>query len=43
MIDMVVRRHDLRDNLARIISLLRNTGVSATSDKIVELPRPAAN
>ncbi len=36
MIDMVVRRHDLRDTLARTISLLRNTGAPA---QVVELPR----
>lgn len=37
MIDMVVRRHDLRDTLARTISLLRNTGAPA---QVVELARP---
>ncbi len=36
MIDMVVRRHDLRDTLATTISLLRNTGAPA---QVVELPR----
>ena len=34
MIDMVVRRHDLRDTLSRVISLLRNTAPSA---QVVEL------
>ena len=34
MIDMVVRRHDLRDTLSRVVSLLRNTAPSA---QVVEL------
>ena len=38
MIDMVVKRHDLRDTLARTISLLRNTSAAA---QIVELAQPA--
>jgi acetyl-CoA carboxylase carboxyl transferase subunit beta len=38
MIDMVVKRHDLRDTLARTISLLRNTSAPA---QIVELAQPA--
>ncbi len=37
MIDMVVRRHDLRDTLATTISLLRNTGAPA---QVVELAQP---
>jgi len=36
MIDMVVRRHDLRDTLAKTISLLRNTAAPA---QVVELAR----
>ena len=37
MVDMVVRRHDLRDTLVRIISLLRNpvTGLPATTEQAV--------
>ncbi len=37
MIDMVVKRHDLRDTLATTISLLRNTGAPA---QVVELAQP---
>jgi len=40
MIDMVVRRHDLRDTLSRVISLLRNTTPSA---QVVELSRVQAD
>ena len=40
MIDMVVRRHDLRDTLARTISLLRNTGAPALTP-VVELSHDA--
>ena len=40
MIDMVVRRHDLRDTLSKLISLLRNTPPSA---QVVELPRAQAD
>jgi len=39
MIDMVVRRSELRESLASTISLLRNSPPSA---KVVELPRPLA-
>jgi len=40
MIDMVVRRHDLRDTIARTISLLRNTGAPALTP-VVELSHDA--
>ena len=40
MIDMVVRRHDLRDTLSRVISLLRNTTPFA---QVVELSRVQAD
>jgi len=36
----VVRRHDLRDTLARTISLLRNTGAPALTP-VVELSHDA--
>ena len=36
MIDMVVKRKELRNSLGRLISLLRNTGTTA---EVVELPR----
>ena len=39
MIDMVIKRKELRDNLGKIISLLRNTGTTA---EVVELPRNSA-
>ena len=38
MVDMVVRRHELRDALVRTLGLLRNTGPAA---EVVNLPRGA--